>query len=119
MSTGFFFDEKCFWHAGGNYAFTLPIGGLVQPLNGAGLPETQETKRRLKNLMDVTGLSEELDLRSALPATREDLLRIHPASYLDAFKALSDDKGGELGRNTPFANGGYEIAALSAGLAKA
>ncbi len=119
MSTGFFFDEKCFWHAGGNYAFTLPIGGLVQPLNGAGLPETQETKRRLKNLMDVTGLSDDLDLRSAPEATREDLLRIHPASYLDAFKAMSDDKGGELGRNAPFANGGYEIAALSAGLAKA
>ncbi|MEM9575813.1 MAG: class II histone deacetylase [Pseudomonadota bacterium] len=119
MSTGFFFDEKCFWHAGGNYAFTLPIGGLVQPLNGPGLPETQETKRRLKNLMDVTGLSDDLDLRSAPEATREDLLRVHPASYLDAFKAMSDDKGGELGRNAPFANGGYEIAALSAGLAKA
>ena len=53
MTTGFFWDEKCFWHAGGNYAFTLPIGGFVQPLNGAGLPETQEAKRRLKNLMDV------------------------------------------------------------------
>lgn len=119
MSTGFFFDEKCFWHAGGNYAFTLPIGGLVQPLNGNGLPETQEAKRRLKNLMDVTGLSDDLDLRSAPQATRDDLLRVHTAAYLDAFKALSDDKGGELGRAAPFAKGGYEIAALSAGLAKA
>ncbi|MFQ5439749.1 MAG: class II histone deacetylase, partial [Paracoccaceae bacterium] len=50
-STGFFWDERCFWHAGGNYAFTLPIGGNVQPLASGGLPENPETKRRLKNLM--------------------------------------------------------------------
>ncbi len=119
MTTGFFWDERCFWHAGGNYAFTVPLGGLMQPLAAGGLPENPETKRRLKNLMDVTGISKDLDMRGADPATREDLLRVHPASYLDAFKELSDDKGGELGRRTPFAQGGYEIAALSAGLAKA
>lgn len=116
MSTGFFWDEQCFWHAGGNYASTLPIGGLVQPLNSTGLPETQEAKRRLKNLMDVTGLSDDLDVRRAPLATREDLLRVHPASYLDEFKRMSDAGGGELGRRTPFAAGGYEIASLSAGL---
>jgi acetoin utilization deacetylase AcuC-like enzyme len=119
VSTGFFWDEKCFWHAGGNYAFTLPLGGLVQPLAAGGLPESPETKRRLKNLMDVTGLTADLDVRSAPAASRKDLLRVHPAAYLDAFKALSDDNGGELGRRTPFAKGGYEIAALSAGLATA
>ncbi|MCV6585083.1 MAG: class II histone deacetylase [Marinibacterium sp.] len=117
MATGFFWDEQCFWHAGGNYAFTLPIGGLVQPLASGGLPENPETKRRLKNLIDVTGLSRALDLRSAPMAARDDLLRVHPAHYLDDFKALSDSGGGELGRRTPFAQGGYETAALSAGLA--
>ena len=39
MTTAFFSDERCFWHGGGNYAFTLPVGGLVQPMP-AGLPET-------------------------------------------------------------------------------
>ncbi|SEF57779.1 class II histone deacetylase [Jhaorihella thermophila] len=119
MATGFFWDERCFWHAGGNYAFTLPIGGLVQPLAAGGLPENPETKRRLKNLMDVTGITRDLDMRGTDPATREDLARVHPAAYLDEFKRLSDAGGGELGRRTPFAAGGYEIAALSAGLAKA
>ena len=52
MATGFFWDERCFWHSGGNYAMMLPVGGLVQPMPG-GLPENPETKRRLKNLMDV------------------------------------------------------------------
>ncbi|MDT1062910.1 class II histone deacetylase [Paracoccus sp. CPCC 101403] len=117
MATGFFHDELTLWHGGGDYALTLPVGGLVQP--GAGLPESPESKRRLVNLMQVTGLMRGLDLRSAPPALREDLLRVHPASYLDRFKALSDDKGGEIGHHAPFLKGGFEIAALSAGLAKA
>jgi len=39
MKTGFFVDEKCFWHSGGNYALMAPVGGLVQPLAAGGLPE--------------------------------------------------------------------------------
>ncbi|MEX0284375.1 MAG: class II histone deacetylase [Paracoccaceae bacterium] len=119
MATGFFWDERCFWHAGGNYAFTLPIGGLVQPLAAGGLPENPETKRRLTNLMQVTGLIGELDAGSAPEATWEDLARVHPASYLKEFKTLSDAGGGELGQRTPFATGGFEIAALSTGLSVA
>lgn len=118
MTTAFFTDERCFWHGGGNYAFTLPVGGLVQPMPG-GLPENPETKRRLKNLVEVTGLARHLDLRGAEMASDADLLRVHPESYLSAFKALSDAGGGELGLRTPFGKGGYEIAALSAGLATA
>ena len=117
MTTGFFWDERCFWHGGGNYAGMLPVGGLVQPMATGGLPENPETKRRLKNLIAVTGLEADLVMTGAPTATRDDLLRVHPASYLDAFKALSDGTGGELGRRTPFGPGGYEVAALSAGLA--
>jgi acetoin utilization deacetylase AcuC-like enzyme len=66
--------------------------------------------------MDVTGLSSELAMQTAPAATREMLERVHPANYLDAFKALSDTDGGELGHHAPFARDGYEIAALSTGL---
>ncbi|WP_127561744.1 class II histone deacetylase [Nioella ostreopsis] len=117
MATGFFWDERCFWHAGGNYAMMLPVGGLVQPMPG-GLPENPETKRRLKNLLEVTGLIRELDVRHAAMVTKEDLLRVHPQSYLTAFRDMSDAGGGELGLRTPFGPGGYEIAKVSAGLAK-
>jgi acetoin utilization deacetylase AcuC-like enzyme len=119
--TGFFFDERCFWHSGGNYAFTMhvggPGGGLVQPSQN-GLPENPETKRRLKNLVEVTGLIQELHPSSAPAATREELLRVHPAAFLDRFKELSEAEGGELGLRTPFAKGGYDLAALSAGLSR-
>ncbi len=117
--TAFFWDERCFWHSGGNYAFTLPVGGLVQPLAAGGLPENPETKRRLKNLLDVTGLIGDLDARPADPAALDDLARVHPRDFLQRFKALSDAGGGELGLRTPFGAGGFELAALSAGLAKA
>jgi acetoin utilization deacetylase AcuC-like enzyme len=118
MTTAFYSDERCFWHGGGNYAFTLPVGGLVQPMP-AGLPENPETKRRLKNLIEVTGLIRHLSMRGAEAASEADLRRVHPESYLSAFKAMSDAGGGELGLRTPFGRGGYEIAALSAGLATA
>ncbi|MDF0599181.1 class II histone deacetylase [Psychromarinibacter sp. C21-152] len=117
--TAFFWDESCFWHAGGNYALTFPVGGLVQPLAAGGLPESPESKRRLKNLLDLTGLLAELEAGSAPPATEEDLTRVHPVDFLKTFRDLSDAGGGELGLRTPFGRGGYEIAALSAGLSKA
>jgi acetoin utilization deacetylase AcuC-like enzyme len=117
MTTGFFHDERCLWHSGGNYAQMAPVGGLVQPIaGGGGLPEDPETKRRLVNLMRVTGLIDDLTQRSAAPLPREDLLRVHPASYLDSFEAASEAGGGELGLRTPFGPGGAMIAALSAGL---
>ena len=117
--TAFLSDERCFWHSGGNYAMVQPVGGLVQPLVSGGLPEAPETKRRLRNLIEVSGLAAHLDVTSAPQATRGMLERVHPASYLDRFKAMSDAGGGELGRSTPFGPGGYEIAALSVGLAAA
>ena len=46
------------------------------------------------------------------------MARVHPESFLTKFKETSDAGGGELGLRTPFLKGGFEIAALSAGLAK-
>ena len=115
--TAFFYDEWCFWHSTGLYATTLAVGGWVQPPNGASHAESPETKRRLKNLMDVSGLSKQIILTGAEEATEEDLLRIHPLSYLDHFKKVSDAGGGSLGLEAPIGPGSYEIAKISAGLA--
>ena len=108
MATGFYWDERCFWFSGGNYAFTQPVGGLVQPLAAGGIPESPETKRRLKNLMDVTGLTQTLTSQSADEASREALLRVHTKAYLTAFKDASKGSGGELGLRAPFGHGGYQ-----------
>ncbi|MDF0731383.1 class II histone deacetylase [Pseudomonas entomophila] len=115
--TAFFSDELCFWHSAGMHALVLPVGGWVQPPAATGFAESPETKRRLKSLLEVSGLSRALKQCTAEPASEADLLRIHPAAYLARFKALSDAGGGELGPQAPIGPGSYEIAKLSAGLA--
>lgn len=55
--------------------------------------------------------------RGGAAAGEEDLRRIHPAHYLERFKAISDSGGGLLGKEAPLGPGSYEIACLSAGLA--
>lgn len=115
--TGFFTDELTFWHHAGPHALTMPTGGWVQVPNGSGLAESPESKRRLKSLLDVSGLLGQLDVRTAIPAAEADLERVHPASYLAKLKALSDAGGGEAGIYSPVGPGTYEIARLSTGLA--
>ena len=117
--TRFFWDERCFWHQGGNYATTVPYGGFVQPLAAGGLPESPETKRRLKNLLDVSGLMGELVTRSAQPASEEELRRVHGAEFLARFREISAGGGGEFGLRAPIGPDGYETASLSAGLSVA
>jgi acetoin utilization deacetylase AcuC-like enzyme len=116
--TAFFHDERCLWHSTGLHALVFPVGGWVQPPSGGGHAESPETKRRMVNLMQVSGLTAHLDMRSAPMATEADLERIHPTHYLEKFKALSDVAGGDLGEQAPFGPGGYEIAKVSAGLAR-
>lgn len=117
MTTAFLWEERCFWHHGGHYAGIMPVGGLVQP--GGGLPENPETKRRLLNLVNASGLARDLAMGGAEPASEEDLRRVHPAAYLEEFRRLSEAGGGEIGLRAPFGAGGYGIATLSAGLARA
>lgn len=119
-STAFYFDERTLWHVpGGLHALYLPVGGWIQPMSGSGMAESPDSKRRIKSLLDASGLSARLDLRSAPLASEEDLKRVHTPRYLEEFKRLSDAGGGELGDTAPFGAGSYEIARLSTGLAVA
>ena len=120
-TTAFFSDEKTFWHTGGEYALVLPVGGWVQPPTRGGFAESPDSKRRFRALLEVSGLTDHVPIRSAPAAHEEDLARVHPESYLDAFRSLSDGPGGDnklrLPSELPFGRGSFEIAALSAGLA--
>ncbi|WP_375398736.1 class II histone deacetylase [uncultured Sphingomonas sp.] len=117
--TGFYTDERTFWHGGTAIAMlTLPVGGWVQPPGGTVGVDTPDTKRRLLNLLRASGLLDRLDQIRAAPVSEVDLLRVHPPAYLRRFKAMSDAGGGSLGIAADFGPGGYEIAAISAGLAR-
>ncbi|PCF96980.1 class II histone deacetylase [Vreelandella nigrificans] len=114
-----FYDERTMWHNPGQTALIFPVGQWVQPMPSSPNVESSESKRRIKNLMDVSGLLDKVEVRSAPPASREEALAVHPAHYLDRLKALSDNGGGFMSETSPVGPRSYEIALLSAGLAKA
>ena len=115
--TGFYSDERTFWHATGIQALFLPVGEWVQPPNGTAGADTPDSKRRLVNLALASGLMDRLAVSRGTPASIEDLCRIHPRDYIDRFKAASDAGGGDLGQLAPFSRGGFDIARISCGLA--
>lgn len=116
---GFYFDERMLWFTTGQSALVVPVGGWMQPPASGGHADSPEPKRRLKSLAEVSGLLSDYDRVVAPPASREALERIHPADYLDRFKAVSDAGGGALHRSAPFGRDAWEIACISAGQALA
>ena len=95
--TAFYWNERCFWHGAGNFAFLVPVGDFVEPSNLSRLPETPESKRRFKNLIQVSGLSEEIDvISSENKVSYQDLVRVHTKDYINEFISLSNQNGGEL-----------------------
>ena len=117
-NTAFYLSEACFWHTTGEAALTAPVGGWVQPMAAGGHAESPESKRRMRNLIEMSGLMKALDVRDAAPANATETARVHSAAYLADFKALSDKRGGMLGVSAPFGRGSFEMACQSAGLAR-
>src|SRR6266480_2961422 len=100
------------WHDTGTSAWVMPAGLTVQPLAHI---ESAEGKRRIKNLVDVSGLLDHLSLLKPRAATEEEILRLHTPEYVARIKRENDALGGDAGDLTPFGHGSYEIALLSAG----
>ncbi|MGE5408684.1 MAG: class II histone deacetylase [Syntrophothermus sp.] len=112
MSTGFHWNELYAWHDTGTGSGFLSTGGLVEPEQHG---ESPATKRRLRNLLDVTGLLGQMVEIPGRAATEEELRRVHTAEYVERIKRESEEGGGDGGELAPFGPGGYEICALSAG----
>jgi acetoin utilization deacetylase AcuC-like enzyme len=112
MATGWICDERYFWHDTRSAAGFLPAGGVIEPEAHADSPAT---KRRFRNLLEVSGLLEQLVCIAPRAATREEVLRVHTSEYVDRITALSAENGGDAGELTPFGPGSCEIALLAAG----
>ncbi|AZI37205.1 hypothetical protein NT2_01_03180 [Caenibius tardaugens NBRC 16725] len=118
MTTGFYTEERTFWHCVGMQALFLPVGGWVQPPSGVAGADTPDAKRRLLSLVQASGLIDRLDVRKSTPVSGEEMLRVHTARYLEEFARVSAAGGGDIGDYAPFSAGGYDIARISAGLAR-
>lgn len=112
MKTGFVYHELYTWHNTGNYAGIMPYGNPVQP---DAHYEHPETKRRIRNLLEVSGLMDSLVNIKPVAVTEEQLLRFHTPRYIEHIKQLSDGHGGDAGGFTMVGRGSYEIAQLSTG----
>lgn len=115
--TALYSDERTFWHHTGMQALFLPVGGWVQPPAAGVGADTPESKRRILSLVQVSGLADHLEQVRAEPASDADLLRVHTARYVEAFREASARGWDDIGDVAPFGPGAFEIGKLSAGMA--
>ena len=112
MATGFVFHELYMWHNTWNWAQVFAPGLTIQPGEHA---ENPETKRRFRNLLEVSGLLDHLVAIRARPASEDELGRAHTREHIARIKAMSAENGGDASTLTPFGKGSFEIAQLAAG----
>jgi acetoin utilization deacetylase AcuC-like enzyme len=112
MGTGWVWDERYMWHDTGSGGEYLPARGWIEPEQHSERPAT---KRRFRNLVEVSGLLRELVPIQPRPATVDELLRFHTREYVDRIRVLSEDRGGDAGDLVPFGPGSYDVALLAAG----
>lgn len=113
---GFYWHERCFWHDPGAIGVFSSPGEWLQPMPAS---ESPESKRRLKNLLEVTGLIDVLQVHKPAPARHEDGLFFHTREYM-ARLAAGDARGtGDAGDCAPLTTGSLAAALHSAGLAMA
>jgi acetoin utilization deacetylase AcuC-like enzyme len=116
VNTGYLYHEVFGWHDTGTFAGDAPTdpGIGLQPYHNY---EHADTKRRIHELIVVSGLIKHLIRIEPRQITNQELLRVHTQTYIDSIKSQSQLRlGGDAGDlTTPFGKGGYEIAALAAG----
>lgn len=112
MPTGWMSHELYLWHNTLNWNQLFEPDLTIQPGEHA---ENPETKRRFRNLMEVSGLLDHLTIIKPRPAEHEEILRFHTPEHVAHIKAVSDAGGGDASTLTPMGKGSYEIALLAAG----
>jgi acetoin utilization deacetylase AcuC-like enzyme len=111
-NTGIVLAEEYLWHDTGSGWILPSDGSVLQPYEH---PENPETKRRILNLWRRSGILDQLTEVTPRAATRAEIEAVHPASYVDGIAEQSAAGGGAAGGLTPFGNGSYDIALMSAG----
>jgi len=110
--TAFIWDESYFWHNAGDGALFEPAGGYIQ---GNGSVESPESKRRVINLLERSGLISKLTKIKAVPATEEQLQYFHTKGYIETVKQMSKVGGLDCGDSAIVGKGSYSIAKLTVG----
>ena len=110
--TGWVWHERYAWHDARGLIDTLDREALFEPEPSL---ESGNAKRRLRNLIDASGMLAELVEIVPRAASDDELTLVHTPEYVDRIRAQSADRGGDAGGWSPFGRWTYEIAALAAG----
>ena len=86
MATGLVWHELYMWHDTGTAAWVMPPGLTVEPFRHI---ESPEGKRRLRNLVEVSGLLDHLVQLKPRPATETEILRLHTPEYVERIRRMS------------------------------
>jgi len=116
VSTGLVWHERYMWHNTGRASgpFLSDASGWMEP--DFRHSENSDTKRRFRNLLDVSGLLDQLTRIDPRAATVEEVCRFHTADYVAQVRDASAGAGGEgIDGTTVIGKGSYEVALLSAG----
>jgi len=111
--TTFISHESYFHHNSGEGALFEPPSEFIE--NMGYLAESPQSKRRVKNLIEKSGLMAQLVQTEPQPATEAQLAYFHTEAHIENVKKLSDGEGGFCGDSAFVGKGSYEIAKLSAG----
>lgn len=114
--TGYLYHEVFGWHDTGTFVGDTPSDPArgLQPYHNY---EHADTKRRIHELIVVSGLINHLVRIEPRYASKEELLLVHTQRHIDFIKTQSETRlGGDAGDlTTPFGKGSYEIATLGVG----
>lgn len=116
MKTGLVWDERYMWYDSGSYRRLFNTSPYVQP--GTAV-ETQESKRRIFNLLAATSMLPHLDVIEPAEVSKEDLTLVHAPEYVEKVEKLSMENGGDAGYLAPVPRFGFDIARLAVGGTKA
>lgn len=116
MTTGYVWQSIYGWHDTGSAAGLFgaaPLSG-IQPGQHFEHPDT---KRRVHELVESSGLLADLVRLDPVPVEPEQVLRVHDESYVEWLSVASAAGGGALGGqgSSPFGRDSFEIALLAAG----
>lgn len=110
--TGWIWHERYMWHHLGPAAAYMPARGSIEPDRHADYPET---KRRLSNLINASGLIDSLVSISPRLASVAELERVHAAKYIARVEELDRIGYGDAGESAFVGPGSFEIARLAVG----
>ena len=93
-TTGWVWHERYAWHDARGLMDSAPPGALFEPQPSL---ESGDTKRRMRNLIDASGLLAALSDVAPRPAGDATLRMIHDPAYVEEIRAASAAVGGDGG----------------------